>query len=315
MGGRIRTVKPDFWTDSKVVQLSPYARLLSIGIWSFADDTGCIEDDPMQLKLQILPADPVDVESLIDELLKFDMIRRATASDGTPVLVVRRWEHQKISRPSQPRHGGREGLRYMSQESSVIPHGELSESSMSPQTCRSDSIHGGLSESSMLKGREGKGRDNPTTSSADADLAAVLSDPAPPRTHLPGKTYSWTLGTWAEAHDMPCPEDATDRAGQARWLLAVLHKRLRSDTDEERQTARGRAIAVLGDYLEATDKPLSAEAWSLLGRHVKGHKSDRVLDALEVAVNKGAGLMPEYVEDPLAVLKFAATVLNPKKAP
>ena len=28
---RIRTIKPDFWTDEKVVELSAFARLLFIG--------------------------------------------------------------------------------------------------------------------------------------------------------------------------------------------------------------------------------------------------------------------------------------------
>ena len=37
---RIRTVKPDIWTDEKFVELSPLARLLFIGLWNFADDEG-----------------------------------------------------------------------------------------------------------------------------------------------------------------------------------------------------------------------------------------------------------------------------------
>lgn len=33
---RIRTVKPEFWTDRRMVKLSPLARLLYISSWNFA---------------------------------------------------------------------------------------------------------------------------------------------------------------------------------------------------------------------------------------------------------------------------------------
>ena len=62
---RIRTIKPEFWTDSKIVALTPHARLLFIGMWNFADDHGCVDDDPMQLKLRVLPADHVDANSCL----------------------------------------------------------------------------------------------------------------------------------------------------------------------------------------------------------------------------------------------------------
>ena len=37
---RIRTIKPEFWTDEKVVTLPFEARLLFIGMWNFCDDEG-----------------------------------------------------------------------------------------------------------------------------------------------------------------------------------------------------------------------------------------------------------------------------------
>ncbi len=95
---RMRVVKPDFWSDSKMVRLSPYARLLYMGMWNFAlCDKGHLPDDPDELKLKILPADPVDPEELINELVKLDRVRRMVTEDGENFLwVVRLDRHQKL---------------------------------------------------------------------------------------------------------------------------------------------------------------------------------------------------------------------------
>lgn len=103
---RIRTVKPEFWTDSTIVQLTPYARLLYIGMWNFADDYGCIDDDPLQLKLQILPADDVDPETLITELLESGRVTRCANDEGQTFLRIRTWDrHQKVDSRAKPRFG------------------------------------------------------------------------------------------------------------------------------------------------------------------------------------------------------------------
>ena len=61
---RIRTIKPEFWTDEKIVELSAFARLLFIGLWNFADDAGRMEFSAKRLKMQIFPADDVDISAL-----------------------------------------------------------------------------------------------------------------------------------------------------------------------------------------------------------------------------------------------------------
>ena len=49
---RIRTVKPEFWTDRRVGECSPNARLLFIATWNFADDHGGLDRSAKQLKAQ-----------------------------------------------------------------------------------------------------------------------------------------------------------------------------------------------------------------------------------------------------------------------
>lgn len=95
---RIRTIKPDFWTDGNMVKLSPFARLLYIGMWNFTlCDHGHVADDAMKLKLQILPMDPVDIEELLAEIMTQGRVVRVADSDGRTYLLVKRFEdHQKI---------------------------------------------------------------------------------------------------------------------------------------------------------------------------------------------------------------------------
>lgn len=86
---RIRNIKPEFWTDSNIVKLSPFARLLYIGMWNFAMcDNGHVEDEPVRLKLQILPMDNVEIGSLLDELLDSNRINRITIDSGETFLHI-----------------------------------------------------------------------------------------------------------------------------------------------------------------------------------------------------------------------------------
>jgi hypothetical protein len=86
---RGRVIYPNFWTDSKVVKLSPFARLLFIGSWNFAYcDKGHLDDDPDGLKLKILPADAVDPLELVAEIMSQGLLVRDETPDGRPFLRV-----------------------------------------------------------------------------------------------------------------------------------------------------------------------------------------------------------------------------------
>ena len=100
---RIRTIKPEIWTDEKFVELSPFARLLFIGLWNFADDEGRMEFRPKRLKLQILPADDQDISALLDEIRGENLISVYVA-DGKEFLSVNGFKkHQKVDKRSASR--------------------------------------------------------------------------------------------------------------------------------------------------------------------------------------------------------------------
>ena len=79
---RIRSIHPGLWTDENFVTLSPMARLLFMGIWTECDDGGAFEWRPLRLKMRILPADSIDIDALLSELITANCVCHYT-SDGT----------------------------------------------------------------------------------------------------------------------------------------------------------------------------------------------------------------------------------------
>lgn len=51
---RIRQIKPEFWSDARLYGLDPVVKLIYIGLWNEADDSGFLRADPMQLALDLL---------------------------------------------------------------------------------------------------------------------------------------------------------------------------------------------------------------------------------------------------------------------
>jgi hypothetical protein len=103
---RIRTIKPEFWTDDKIINLPYVARLLFIGLWNFADDFGGLEDKPDQLKLLVLPnEDRIDIHQLIDLLIAAELLERyVDLEKDKTFLVIRNWSiHQKVDHPTKSR--------------------------------------------------------------------------------------------------------------------------------------------------------------------------------------------------------------------
>ena len=103
---RIRTIKPEFWSDEKVVECSVNARLLFIGLWNFADDAGRQEDAPRQIKMKVFPGDDVtadQIDGMLQELSRNGLLIRYIV-DGKRYLQIKGWRHQLINKPQKPRN-------------------------------------------------------------------------------------------------------------------------------------------------------------------------------------------------------------------
>lgn len=159
---RIRTIKPDFWTDGAIVEMSPYARLLYIGMWNFTlCDHGHLADDPLKLKLQILPMDDVDIRVLLAEVMQSGRVVRVSDLVGRTYLFIPRFtDHQKIDprwKTRCPACAERESLHTVETPSN------------SPEFTGVQVNSPTLTETPPRKGRDGKGKEGKQTSStADA---------------------------------------------------------------------------------------------------------------------------------------------------
>lgn len=91
---RIRTIKPEFFTSSDIVSLSPLARLLYIALWCEADREGRFKWKPSDFKLRYVPADNVKIDRLCGELLE----RRLVVCYGDGLAFIPSFSfHQNVN--------------------------------------------------------------------------------------------------------------------------------------------------------------------------------------------------------------------------
>jgi len=216
---RIRTIKPDFWTDEKIVELSFEARLFFIGSWNFADDNGNLQRSARKLKMQIFPADPIDCEPLIQSLMTHGLLTEYEVN-GDKFLHIKGFStHQVINRPSKT------GL-------------PLPVSGSTPTPLTDDSLTEGKGGEEEGKGREGKGKERkgvktdvggtPSESVRPAQLSAAMrkhsvdAQPGDPRL-----IAAAAAGITPETVEAACAEaKASDPSGRikAGFVLAIAER-------------------------------------------------------------------------------------------
>lgn len=95
-------IKPEFFDDPDVADLSMTARMFFIGLWTQADKEGRLVDDVRRLKARIFPFDDVDVEALAVELHGKDMIRRYVAGDKHGYIWIKNFTKHQRPHPKEP---------------------------------------------------------------------------------------------------------------------------------------------------------------------------------------------------------------------
>lgn len=111
---RIRSIRPEFWRDGDMAELTRDTRLLYIGMWCFADDGGVLPARAHDLRLAVFPGDrdisTDDVERMVRTLVDARRVTEYTVC-GKPWWRVLNWSHQRPLRPT---------YRYP-QEDGVVP--------------------------------------------------------------------------------------------------------------------------------------------------------------------------------------------------
>lgn len=91
--GRIRTIKPTFWTDGKISRLSDSSALLFIALWNFSDDFGFFSCDTLELSLKVSRWRSQSLHKMLCSLAEHGLIRLCSSLE---VGLIIGWEHQKI---------------------------------------------------------------------------------------------------------------------------------------------------------------------------------------------------------------------------
>jgi hypothetical protein len=203
---RIRTIKPEFWVDEKIVELDPWARLLFIGLWNFADDQGYIEYSPRRIKMQIFPGDSFDVSPLLQSLLEAGLVVAYQGPAG-PVLHVANWsKHQKVSNAANPRFD----------PSELEPFNPLPD----------PPLEGSRAVQSPLPGKERKGKEEEgkgsTSTSERASRADADPEPTPDpleSTRLDVENVCRYLADAIEANGSKRPSITKKWRQEARYLI------------------------------------------------------------------------------------------------
>ena len=97
---RIRYLKPDFFTDEDLAELTFETRIAFAGLWCHADKAGRLEDRPKYLKAMIFPYDKVDMEKQLGILSKpkksgFPFIQRYSIECRQYIQILTWSSHQK----------------------------------------------------------------------------------------------------------------------------------------------------------------------------------------------------------------------------
>lgn len=92
---RARNIKPAFFTNDDLVQLPMQDRMLFIGLWTLADREGRLEDRPMRIKMQVFPADDINVDESLTRLASTGMLIRYEVDGGRYIEIVNFTKHQR----------------------------------------------------------------------------------------------------------------------------------------------------------------------------------------------------------------------------
>jgi len=91
---RARNIKPSFFKNEELVELPFEQRLLFIGLWTLADREGRLECRPKRIKMEIFPADDVNVAVGVAALVKSGFIQVYEFNGAKVIQIMNFIKHQ-----------------------------------------------------------------------------------------------------------------------------------------------------------------------------------------------------------------------------
>ncbi len=188
---RIRSIKPEFFTNDEIALLDPLTRLLFIGLWTQADRDGRMVDRPRRLKAVLMPYDECDIDAMLDALCASGHIMRYELAGQRYIQVLNFRKHQS-------------------------PH--LKEN---PSTIPAPDLHGASPQEG--RGEEWKGRESTREADSSTDKPGASFASFPPCLEAPvtldGKTASGMAHILRTGEELYGPDWA---ASSKRNALAAM---------------------------------------------------------------------------------------------
>lgn len=100
---RARNIKPGFFKNECLIECTPLARVLFIGLWCMADREGRIEDRPKRIKLDVLPGDECNVDDLLNELAHIGKAISRYEVNGVKVIQVLNFHKHQRPHHNEPK--------------------------------------------------------------------------------------------------------------------------------------------------------------------------------------------------------------------
>jgi hypothetical protein len=143
---RIRSIKPEFWSSPGIEAIDPYARLLYIAMWNWADDSGVGVANPRELLGFAFPLEEdinlADLRRMLEEIRRVFGVDFYTVA-GRQYYSIPSWErHQKFDRRSKGKYPGPEEAEDVETPANKGNFANSAESHESPSSPRSDSVAG-----------------------------------------------------------------------------------------------------------------------------------------------------------------------------
>lgn len=111
---RDRMIRVKFWEDEKLSQVPLQSRLLFIGTWNIADDSGVLKGNVKYIKSQLFPYDDNiranDIKNWIDALIDARMLIPFSYNNESYLYIRSFNVHQKVDKPSKTRNVPEEAL-------------------------------------------------------------------------------------------------------------------------------------------------------------------------------------------------------------
>ena len=123
---RSRNIKPGFFTNEDLAEVSIAARYLFSGLWCLADREGRLEDRPKRIKGEIFRFDSIEVDHLLEELFAFHFIDRYEVGGKRFIWIPKFTSHQSPHYTEKP---------------SIIPPSPQEKSSLDNNTTPGKSFH------------------------------------------------------------------------------------------------------------------------------------------------------------------------------